>query len=140
MSALQFIDCEQGSQEWLDLRKTKITATDAPAIMGVSPWKTKIKCYKEKIGEIENVVKSERMQRGLDLEPIARELFTIRTGIEMFPRVVVRDWAMASLDGLSIMGHKILEIKCPGPKDHELALCGKIPEYYFPQLQHQMMV
>jgi len=80
------------------------------------------------------------MREGLRLEPIARELFAIQNGIEMFPRVVVNDWAMASLDGMSECGKYIVEIKCPGEKDHLLALQGKIPEHYYPQLQHQLYV
>lgn len=50
------------------------------------------------------------------------------------------DWMMASLDGIDIDGQAILEIKCPGPSDHELAKAGKIPEKYIPQLQHQLAV
>lgn len=50
----------------------------------------------------------------------------------------------ASLDGINMDG-EILEIKCPykpeDPKsDHQLALQGKIPEKYYPQLQHQLEV
>jgi predicted phage-related endonuclease len=83
---------------------------------------------------------NDRMKRGLELESIARELFTIQNGIEMFPRVVINDWAMASLDGMSDCRQYILEIKCPGEKDHALALQGKVPEYYYPQLQHALYV
>lgn len=127
----------QGSPEWLKLRRSKVTASDACIIMG-SPYKTKARLYEEKTLEIETFVSS-RMQRGLDLEPIARDLFTLKTGIEMIPRVSVKDWAMASLDGISSR-NEILEIKCPGEKDHSIALSGKIPEHYIAQLQHEMYV
>lgn len=130
----------QGTDEWLALRKTKITATDASVIMGSSPWKTKIQLYEEKISQENNTFMNERMQRGLDLEPIARDLFTIQTGIEVNPIVVIKDWTMASLDGISACGKYIVEIKCPGEKDHAIALSGKIPDHYYPQLQHQMYV
>ncbi len=144
MSALTNVeilrDLEQGTAEWLSLRTSKITSTDASIIMGVNHWKTKIHLYHEKLSD--NVVNfvNERMKRGTELEPIARELFSIQNGIEMFPRVVVNDWAMASLDGMSECGKYIVEIKCPGEKDHALALQGKIPEHYYPQLQHQLYV
>ncbi|CAB4132487.1 COG5377 Phage-related protein, predicted endonuclease [uncultured Caudovirales phage] len=133
-------DLEQGSAEWLKLRKTKITATDAAIIMGANHWKTRLQLYHEKLSEENNTFKNDAMQRGIDLEPIARELFEIKTGISMCPQIVVNDWAMASLDGMDSSGTKILEIKCPGPKDHAIALSGKVPDHYYPQLQHQMYV
>ena len=32
------VDLVQGSQEWLDFRRTKRMASETPIIMGVSPW------------------------------------------------------------------------------------------------------
>lgn len=140
-AAIEIIkDIDQGSKEWLDLRKTKITATDAVIIMGASHWKTRLQLYNEKISEQNNTFMNEKMQRGIDLEPIARELFEVKTGIEMSPTIVVNDWTMASLDGMDSSSTKILEIKCPGPVVHEMALSGKVPDHYYPQLQHQMYV
>lgn len=139
MSAIP-VRLEQGSQEWLDFRKTKITATDACVIMGASPWKTKAKLYLEKTSELPPEEPNERMRRGNELEPIAREMFSIENGIDVFPKVVVSEWAMASLDGMSEFGQYIVEIKCPGEKDHAIALSGKVPDHYYPQLQHQMYV
>ncbi len=130
----------QGTPEWLALRKTKITATDAAVIMRASHWKTPTQLYYEKTTETCPTYVNDRMQRGLDLEPIARSLFTIKTGIDVEPLVVIKDWAMASLDGISTMGDCIVEIKCPGPKDHAAAVSGKVPDHYYPQLQHQMYV
>lgn len=129
----------QGSPEWLALRRTKITATDAAIIMGVSPWKTKEQLLKEKI-EGDQSEPNSKMKRGLELEPIARELFTIKTGFSVHPKVVVKDWTMASMDGIQDNGNIAVEIKCPGPTDHALAMSGIIPAHYYPQLQHQMYV
>ena len=134
------IEMTQGSPEWLKLRKKKITATDAPIIMMESPWKTPLQLYNEKISDKSFQQSNERMQRGLDLEPIARDLFNQRTGCHMEPSILVDDWAMASLDGIDTAMERILEIKCPGEKDHSLAKQGKIPDHYFPQLQHQLYV
>ena len=130
----------QGTPEWLDLRRSKVTATDASIIMGANPWKTKAQLYKEKTTAVVPLKPNERMQRGIDLEPIARELFTLKTGIEIEPKVIIKDWQMASLDGYHEVGKCVVEIKCPGPKDHAKALEGKVPDHYYPQLQHQMHV
>lgn len=133
-------EIEQGTTEWLELRKTKITASDAATIMGVSPWKNKSQLYYEKVSIGNNAFKSDAMQRGIDLEPIARDLFILKTWKEVHPAVLIRDWAMASLDGISACGKYVVEIKCPGPKDHAVAVAGKVPDHYYPQLQHQMYV
>jgi putative phage-type endonuclease len=130
----------QGTLEWHALRKTKISATDASVIMDANPWKTRLQLYHEKLSEDPPAPPNEAMKRGIDLEPIARDLFIAKTGIQVFPRVVVKDWAMASLDGINSFSTKIVEIKCPGPKDHAIAVSGKVPDHYYPQLQHQMYV
>ncbi len=145
MSALTNVeilrDLEQGTAEWLSLRTTKITSTDAAVIVGSSHWKTRIQLYNEKISDAPiTTFVNDRMKRGTELEPVARQLFCIQNGIEVFPRVVTRDWAMASLDGMSEDGKQSVEIKCPGDKDHALALSGRIPDHYYPQLQHQLYV
>lgn len=137
---MELVEIEQGTQEWLALRKTKITATDACVIMGASHWKTRIQLYNEKLSDDAPMPPNARMQRGIDLEPVARDLFTLHTGIIVRPRVIVKDWAMASLDGISEDGSCIVEIKCPGDKDHAIAASGKVPDHYYPQLQHQMYV
>lgn len=137
--AYEIVPIEQGSPEWHNLRKTKITATDASVIMGDYPWKTKIKLFHEKLSNDSPMPPNERMQRGIDLEPIARDLFCMTTRHKMLPKVIVKDWAMASLDGINDWD-EVLEIKCPGQKDHKEALLGKVPKHYFPQLQHQMYV
>lgn len=129
----------QGTEEWHKLRKTKITATDAAVIMGTSHWKTPLQLYHEKLSDAPPSPANERMQRGLDLEPLARQLFCLKTGHKMIPKVVVKDWMMASLDGINYWD-EILEIKCPGTKDHSIAISGKVPDHYYPQLQHQMYV
>ena len=136
----ELIELEQGSPEWHLFRKTKITATDASVIMGASHWKTRIQLYHEKLSDAPPTPPNERMQRGIDLEPVARDLFTLQTGIQVMPRVVIKDWAMASLDGIDYLGHNIVEIKCPGEKDHAVAVSGKIPDHYYPQVQHQIYV
>src|SRR3954468_9459359 len=112
----------QGTPEWHHLRKTKITATDAVVIMDMSPWKTRLQLYHEKLSSDIQKPANFAMQRGVDLEPIARSLFTIQTGIEVQPKVIIKNWAMASLDGISSCGKHVVEIKCPGQKDHSLAL------------------
>lgn len=133
-------DIQQGTPEWFSIRKTKITATDAGVILGVNHWKTRIQLYHEKLSDYSDISVNDKMQRGIDLEPIARDFFILKTGIIVYPKVVIKDWVMASLDGINDRGNCIVEIKCPGEKDHSEAILGRVPSHYYPQLQHQMYV
>src|ERR1700743_3251665 len=120
---MKVIELEQGSQEWLSWRKTVITATDCSSIMGNNPWTTAYKCWQRKVGLIEENKSNEAMERGKRLEPEARSQFTQQYGIDMTPVVVESteyDFLGASLDGISIMGNYLLEIKCGGDKLHNM--------------------
>lgn len=131
---------EIGSQEWLDLRRNYITATDACAIMGVG-FDTPLQLYHIKQSGKQKE-KNEFMQRGIDLEPMARLIFEEQTGYMVSPQWRVHPsikWMAATFDGINDEG-VIVEIKCPGEKDHILACQGKVPEKYYPQCQHQMKV
>ena len=132
---------KQKSKQWLEWRKTKVCASDAPIILGVSPYKKIDKLLDEKIRCYE-CVPNAYMQRGVDLEPIALRAFEKETGLIMFPCVGEHEngWMAASFDGMTLEEDAICEIKCPGKKDHQLALDGIIPKKYFPQLQHQIYV
>lgn len=133
----------QGTQEWHDLRQKHIGASDAPVIMGVSPWKNTYQLWEEKVGQKCEKKSTPWINRGIELEPIARQAYIDHTGIKVTPQVKFHagyEWMMASLDGLSEDQSIAVEIKCPGPKDHEQASQGKIPEKYYPQLQHQLAV
>src|SRR5690606_6618123 len=136
---------KQNTPEWLEMRKKFVGASDAPIIMGVSPWMTPYKLGTQKLSLDPEVKKTTRMQRGLALEDAARQWSYKQTGILVLPEVVFsdeHDFMMASLDGLDSTKECALEIKCPDPEgdDHALALMGMVPEKYYPQLQHQMIV
>lgn len=138
---MKIINVKQRSKEWLDYRKNKIMASDAPIITGHSPYKNIEKLYDEKIKCYEQPV-TYYMQRGIDLEKFALMEFEKETGLIMFPCVGEHEngWMAASFDGMTIERDFILEIKCPGKKDHNEALLGKVPHKYKAQLQHQMYV
>lgn len=132
----------QGSPEWLEYRRTKIGASDAPIIMGESPWNTPDQLMKNKLLGIHNEINF-WMQRGIDLEDSARQCFENITGILFSKDVLIHPrypWMIASVDGIDIEEKQILEIKCPGKRDHACAKNGEIPAKYNAQLQHQMEV
>lgn len=132
---------QQRTKEWLEFRKNKIGASDAPCIMGVG-FKTPLQLWKTKRGELQEE-EAHYMHRGTVMEPEALKRVEDKLGMQFFQPVVTHKelpWMIASMDGLDFSGKTAVEIKCPGRKDHSSALEGKIPEKYFPQLQHQLEV
>lgn len=132
----------QNTPEWLEFRRDKLGASDAPIILGVSPWKTPYDLWIEKLG-LSKPYMNDAMKRGHDLEDTARFEFELQNTFSVSPKVLVHpeyEWMIASLDGISEDGKKIVEIKCPGKQDHSQALSGEVPEKYYPQLQHQIEV
>lgn len=139
---MHLVKLQQRTKSWLEWRKTKIMASDAPIITGASKFKTVQELYNEKIKCYE-CTPNPYMKRGIDLEPVALKEFEKETGLIMFPVVGMHDkedWMAASFDGMTIEEDLIVEIKCPGKKDHNEAILGMIPDKYFPQIQHQIYV
>ena len=135
---MKIIDIKQGTPEWNEFRRKHIGASDSPAIAGVSPWKTIEELWAEKVFDIRMPVTG-AMQRGIDLEPHAREYFIQQTGIEVFPLVAEDEkypFLSASYDGISLDHKTILEIKCPS----SIKGVDRYPEIYIPQFQKQMYI
>lgn len=133
----------QNTDQWLAFRRDKIGASDAPVIMGDSPWSTPYQRWQEKLGLIAPKKTTKAMQWGLDQEQTARDIFRLHTEIEVKPQVTISllyPWMIASMDGVSENGHVGVEIKCPGVADHESAKRNLVPTKYYAQLQHQHAV
>lgn len=134
------IQIEQGSADWLALRKNYIGSSDASCIMGVSKWDTEYSLWCKKLDLVPEKQENSAMRRGKDLEPIARDLISKQIGVKFMPGVFVKDFQIASLDGICQNNEFMVEIKCPGKDDHDCALKLNVPAHYYPQLQHQLMV
>lgn len=131
------------SEDWHEWRKKGLGSSDAPVIMGVSPWSTPYKLWETKIGLTKPNFSNYATQRGHELEPVARAQYELETGVAMPATLAVHEsysWLRASLDGWDDLTKTVLEIKCPGKDDHETAVNGKVPDKYYPQLQHQLLV
>src|SRR5271169_4709118 len=89
---------------WLEMRRNKIGASDAPIIMEVSPWKTPYQLWEEKLKLRPDTVENGAMKRGKQLEKKALREFENITGLMMLGQMVsvhpVRDWMIATLDGI----------------------------------------
>jgi putative phage-type endonuclease len=132
------VKLEQGSHEWLAWRKKVLTSTDAPMLMGASPYVTPYKGWQRKTGQSGEQKVSPAMLRGQHDEPIAREWFIKEYGIQMEPCCIESDeynFIGASLDGLSPCGKYMLEIKSNGDHYH-YGLNKGLPDFHTMQMQH----
>lgn len=141
-------------EEWLERRSGKIGGSDAASIVGVSPWKSNVRLYREKIGEADpgDISDSPAVVYGVKAEPLLRDLFILD-----HPRMTVNyeewnswentrfPWALASLDGWLIDDRNrngILEIKTATIRASAQwkEWDGRIPDHYYVQVIHYMMV
>lgn len=139
---MKTVSLEQNTEQWLEFRKTKVGASDAPIIMNDSPWSTPFELWERKLGFREELTQSFAMSEGKKYEEMARWTFEEMLGIQFMPVVGVNDeypWMIASFDGFSDTG-KAVEIKCPGSEDIKSAKNGIVPKKYRYQLQHQLAV
>ena len=106
----------QNTAEWHRWRRQGIGASDAPVIMGETPFKTPRTLWSIKTGRMQEGPAGPAARRGRELERFARRAYERRTGIQVEPLCLVHhefEWMRASLDGLSFDGSTLLEIKCP---------------------------
>jgi putative phage-type endonuclease len=108
-----------------------------------SPWVTPYQLWLIKTGRSTQAV-TQAMTHGTQLEPQARAAYEAQTGHVMNPLVMQDGLYSASLDGITLAGDLIVEIKCPfrgrQSKLWREAREGTVPAYYAAQIQHQMMV
>jgi putative phage-type endonuclease len=134
--------------EW---RRKGIGGSDAPIVMQKADperavpldWCTRQKLFELKLGLREPEPPNYQMRRGLRLEPIARARYQDETGIAMPAKALIHPkhpFIRANADGVNLREGRALEIKCPGRKDHAMALAGKIPPKYHYQLVHILFV
>lgn len=135
----------QGSKDWHTFRALGFGASEANLIAGYDKFGSVVDLWNFKTGAVvrDDVINA-AMQHGIDTEPEARERFEQATGIKMTPKCFEHGeypFIRASLDGINEDHTIILEVKCPSKLGiHMKSVRGTMPEYYYPQLQHQLFV
>lgn len=145
------LNVTQGSPEWLVARARCFTASEAPAMMGVSKYKTRAALIREKttgiIPDVDAGTQS-RFDAGHAAEAAARPLAESVIGAELYPIVAADDSGkyLASSDGVASKDgaitwlpvgfeHKLLNADLAASVD-----AGVVPESHRWQLVHQAMV
>ena len=111
---MKTIDLIQGSPEWLAHRAQHFNASDAPAMMGCSPYKTRAELLRElKTGIAAEVgaAAQHRFDDGHRFEALARLQAEGIIGDDLYPCVGVDGKYSASFDGLTLCGETAFEHK-----------------------------
>ena len=141
--------------EWLAARNNGLGASDAAAVLGISPWKSNVNLWREKRGlEVPaDISENKAVEYGTRAEAPLRELYALdhpEYRVDYTPFKVYADdkhpQLRATLDGelteVSNGRRGVLEIKTT-----EISSATQwskwdscIPDYYYSQICHQLMV
>lgn len=144
---MNIVNLQQGSSEWLAHRKQFLNASDAPAMMACSSYKTRAELVKELATGLSQEVDAATQRRfdaGHQFEALARPLAEEIIGDELSPCVCTSGKFSASFDGLTFMGDDAFEHKTLNNTLRAAMVPGctgtDLPLQYQVQMEHQAMV
>lgn len=133
----------QGSAEWLALRAQYRTASEAPAMMGVSKYQTRTDLLAaKKTGITPDVTPSQQFifDKGHATEALARPLTEALIGEELYPIVATEGNLLASMDGATMLGETLFEHKLWNESVVAQVKAGDLAPHYYWQLEQQLLV
>ncbi|MGC8703749.1 MAG: YqaJ viral recombinase family protein [Thiomonas sp.] len=138
---------QQGSPEWHALRARHFTASEAPVMMGASPYMSRAELLRRKATGIapEEDAKAALFAQGHASEDAMRPVVERSINDELFPDTVTAEVEglplLASLDGITMDGFMIWEHKM---RNQETMRCvretGLPPEHHIWQIEHQLLI
>lgn len=141
------VDLQQGSPEWHEHRAKHFNASDAPAMMGVSKYKTRAQLLREYATGVTadiDPATQRRFDDGHKAEAAAREIAERMIGEELYPvtgTLVVDGLNLsASFDGITMDGLKCWEHKLFNKSLAESMKLNECDPHYYWQLEHQLLV
>ncbi|WP_447892285.1 YqaJ viral recombinase family protein [Pseudomonas marginalis] len=133
----------QGSAEWHALRGKHFTASEAPAMMGVSKYQTRTDLLMlKKTGIAPEVTQSQQFifDKGHSTEAMARPLVEGMIGEELYPIVATAGNLLASMDGATMLGETLFEHKLWNESVVAQVKAGDLAPHYYWQLEQQLLV
>ncbi len=132
-------------EEWLRIRKSYLTGTDAGAVCGMNPYKSAMQVYMDKTSPEIEITDNEAMRLGRDLEDYVAGRFAEATGkkVRKSNAMYVSEehpFMMANVDRLVVGERAGLECKTASPYTADRWKDGNVPEWYYLQCQHYMKV
>jgi putative phage-type endonuclease len=145
---MRLIDIRQRTPEWERWRSEGVTASEAPVVLGLSPYKTPWRLWAERVGLVRpaDLSGNPHVARGVALEDAARQACEARLETLLLPVCGESDThpvLRASFDGLTDAGAPV-ELKAPSQGTWaEVARAREgsaAYRLYSPQVQHQLYV
>ena len=144
MARLNYLPVKQGTQEWLDMRRTGITASEMPVLTGNRDGLLELWMYKtgqiDSLAPVDEATK-EMFALGHAVEPVIANAYAEKTGrlVRRVNNMIRADdppWAYASLDRITLDHSRIVELKWAAVRRWDRG----VPDYVMDQVQWQMMV
>ena len=143
---MKVIQAQQGSPEWLSIRARTLNASEAPAMMGVSPYMARSELLREKklgVPREHDAATLARFAAGHEAEAAARAI--VERDIvceELYPIVATDDEGrlLASSDGATMLGDVGFEHKLWNEELAASVRDGVVPESHRWQLDQQIHI
>ena len=137
-------DLVQGSPDWDAFRLEHHGASEAAAMLGLSPVMTRTELLKmKKLGmprEFSQFVQERVLDRGHETEALARPLIEQIIGEDLYASTHSMGRLSASCDGLTIDDETAMEHKQWSERLAAIVREGRVPEEHMPQCQQVLMV
>lgn len=151
---LQTVTVYNTREEWLEGRKGGLGASDAGALLGISPWKSNVQLWEEKCGLAvpEEIGDNPAVKYGNDAEPLLRQFFELdhrSYALYFTPFKIINhpglpfitctpDGELMERETGRLGGLEIKTTEVMGPSGWR-KWDGKIPDNYYAQVCHQML-
>lgn len=137
----------QGTDAWHQHRASHYGASEAPAMMGASKYRTRSELLREKATGLTAEVSEQQQRlydRGHEAEALIRPQIEQQIGEQLYSTTMsaVIDGLplSASLDGQNLMGDTLLECKLWNEGLAAQVRAGELEPHYIWQLEHQLLV
>lgn len=144
---MKIIEAAQGSQQWLQIRAQHFTASEAPAMLGLSKYKTRQELLREKATGLTEEVDANKQRlfdAGHAAEAAARPLAEAYLQEDLFPATGAAEIdglpLLASFDGLNMEETLVWENKLASVAVEAMIASGDLDGTYWPQVEQQLMV
>ncbi|KRG47381.1 hypothetical protein ARC20_03370 [Stenotrophomonas panacihumi] len=144
---MKIVQLMQGTPEWHAHRAQHLNASDAPAMMGCSPYKNRAQLVREMATGVGEEVDAERQRifdAGHRYEALARPLAEQIVGEDLFPVTGTEGKYSASFDGLTLLEDVAFEHKSLNDALRVAMVDGctgaDLPLVYRVQMEHQALV
>lgn len=144
---MKTLDLIQGSEEWQAARAKYFTASEAPAMLGLSKYQTRQDLLRQKAtGHTPEVdsAKQRLFDRGHAAEAAARPIVEEIIGDELFPSTGVLEVEglplLASFDGITMDETIVWENKLSNASLIDDLTAGELDGHYWSQLEQQLLV